>query len=47
MSTFIELLRQHHSALKRHYYAQMNGDAPLQNRATRSLTMVLQSLSSR
>ncbi|PTO51078.1 IS91 family transposase, partial [Vibrio splendidus] len=26
MSTFIELLRQHHSALKRHDYAQMNGD---------------------
>ncbi|MGO2318841.1 MAG: IS91 family transposase [Vibrio toranzoniae] len=26
MSTFIELLRQHHPALKRHYHAQMNGD---------------------
>ncbi|MFS1982270.1 hypothetical protein BCU36_025260 [Vibrio lentus] len=26
MSTFIELLRQHHRALKHHYHAQLNGD---------------------
>lgn len=26
MSTFIELLRQHHHALKHHYHAQINGD---------------------